>query len=86
MRRSINVDGLAFGRAVLDRDGWRCRKCGRPGRLEVDHVVPLHKGGDPFDMDNLQALCGVPCHRDKTRSENRRPETPAEIAWRRFCC
>ena len=36
--------------AVLDRDGWRCR---RVGRMEVDHVVPLDRGGDPWDMANL---------------------------------
>ena len=43
-------------RAVLDRDGWRCRKCGKAGRLEVDHIVP-DPGRDPFDMGNLQVLC-----------------------------
>ena len=31
---------------------------------ELDHIVPLHKGGSN-DQDNLQALC-VPCHRAKT--------------------
>ena len=30
---------------VFNRDGWRCRVCGRAGRLECDHVVPLHRGG-----------------------------------------
>ena len=40
-----------FRRAVLDRDNWRCRTCGRPGRLEVDHIVPLAQwGGAPFDL------------------------------------
>ena len=70
-------------RHVLDRDGYRCRKCGRAGRLEVDHVVPLKRGGAPWEEDNLQALC-KDCHIVKTRSENRRPETPAEAAWRRL--
>ena len=28
-------------RVVLERDGWRCRECGLPGRLEVDHVLAL---------------------------------------------
>ena len=70
-------------RAVLDRDGWRCCGCGRPGRLECDHVEPLQRGGDPWDMGNLQTLC-APCHVDKTRSENRRPDTPAEVEWRAF--
>ena len=30
---------------VFARNGWRCRNCGRAGRLEWDHVVPLREGG-----------------------------------------
>ena len=68
-------------RAVLDRDRWRCQKCGRAGRLEIDHVVPLDAGGAVYDMDNLQALCRG-CHIDKTAGENRNP-VPREVAeWR----
>ena len=55
-------------RLVLDRDGYRCRTCGRAGRLEVDHVRPIHRGGDMYDLSNLQVLC-VRCHIDKTRAE-----------------
>ena len=51
--------------------------------MEVDHVIPLDKGGDPWDPANLQALCRG-CHVAKTAGENRRPPTPAEAAWRRF--
>ena len=68
-------------RAVLERDGWRSRKCGRAGRLEVDHVVPLKRGGDAWALNNLQTLCRA-CHLAKTATENRRPLTPAELAWR----
>ena len=69
-------------RAALARAGWRCQKCGGiQSRLEVDHVVPLHRGGDPYSLDNLQVLCAYPCHRDKTASENRKPD-PARDAWR----
>jgi len=32
---------------------------------EIDHILPIHKGGDPFDLLNLQTLCGK-CHRSKT--------------------
>ena len=60
-----------FARTVKDRDGWRCQHCGRRGRLEVDHVVPLEAGGDPWDPANCQALCG-PCHSAKTAAENRK--------------
>jgi len=72
-------------KAVLDRDGWRCVQCGAAGRLECDHVVPLHVDPkqDPYDPANLQALCRG-CHVEKTRRENRRERTPAEAAWDDF--
>ena len=70
-------------RRVLDRDGWRCRKCGRAGRLEADHVIPLHRGGAAYDLDNLQALCRL-CHFAKTGRENRPPDPPGAEAWRRL--
>ena len=66
--------------AVLDRDGWRCCACGLYGN-EVDHVVPLDRGGAAFDFGNLQTLCRTD-HIQKTREENTRPPTPAEAAWR----
>ena len=67
-------------RRVLDRDGWRCRKCGRPGRLEVHHVVPLHQGGDGYALDNLESICPS-CHIAITVEDNRRKPSPAEEAW-----
>ena len=67
-------------RRALERDGYRCRACGRAGRLEADHVVPLDKGGAPYDPENLQALCRG-CHIQKTRGENKRPVTPEQAAW-----
>lgn len=52
---------------VLERDGWQCKLCGRdtPSMLrgttderapEVDHVVPLSKGGK-HEASNLQCAC-----------------------------
>ena len=73
----------AARRAVFERDGYRCVQCSRAGRLECDHVTPLDKGGDPWDPSNLQTLCRV-CHIAKTREENRRPLTEAEVAWRQL--
>ena len=67
--------------AVLERDGYRCKGCGKAGRLEVDHIRSLHRGGDWYDMGNLQALCR-PCHFAKTAGENRRyQKTAATEAW-----
>ena len=70
-------------RAVLKRDNYRCVDCGRAGRLECDHIRPLERepNQDPYDPNGLQALCRA-CHIEKTRRENRRPLTPAELAWR----
>ena len=69
---ATNVRSLAKWKrvrwAALERDGYRCRKCGtaRPGgSFEVDHITPLAEGGAPFDMENTQTLCR-PCHFDKT--------------------
>ncbi len=70
-------------RAVFARDGYRCTLCGRAGRLEADHIVPLDRepGQDPYDPDGLQTLCRT-CHIQKTRRENRREPTPAEAEWK----
>ena len=70
-------------REVFRRDGWRCVICGRAGRLECDHKVPLEvdPGQDPYDPNGLQTLCRS-CHIRKTSHENRREPTAAERAWR----
>ena len=69
-------------RQVFKRDGYRCRACGRAGRLECDHKIPLHRGGAEFDLDNLQSLCRA-CHIAKTAVENSRPDAE-RAAWREF--
>lgn len=43
-------------RIALRRDGYRCRWCGSPDDLELDHIVPFSKGG-ACDLDNIQILC-----------------------------
>ena len=48
-------------RHVLDRDGWRCTTCGKPGRLEVHHVRATSRGGAMWDPANLRTLCRG-CH------------------------
>lgn len=68
-------------REALDRDGWRCVKCGKAGRLQVDHIQPLREGGDGYRLDNLQAIC-VSCHIDKTWAE--RGVTLEQRRWRSY--
>lgn len=48
-------------RAIKDRDGWRCRRCGASGQaLHVHHIVSLSRGGTN-EPDNLITLCET-CH------------------------
>ena len=44
-----------------------CRTCGRAAH-DVDHIIPIRKGGARSSLDNLQALCKS-CHAKKSRSE-----------------
>lgn len=48
---------------VLSRDGHHCRHCGSPERLEIDHIVPIARGGSNH-LENLQVLCR-PCNARK---------------------
>ena len=41
---------------ILDRDHRRCRICGSTNNLEIDHIIPISKGGKTT-IDNLQTLC-----------------------------
>ena len=68
---------------VLERDGWRCRRCGRAGALEAHHVV---RGGgpDPLDPEGIITLCRT-CHLTETRRERRAGRTAAWDALIRMC-
>jgi 5-methylcytosine-specific restriction endonuclease McrA len=53
-------------RNVYQRDRYRCQYCGKvhpPSRLNLDHVVPLSKGGKT-SWENVVCSC-VPCNRRK---------------------
>lgn len=39
---------------------------------EVDHVVPIKKGGQSIGFDNHQALC-YRCHKNKSKLDNSGP-------------
>lgn len=38
--------------------------------MQIDHIVPIFKGGYAIGLDNLQILC-ITCHIAKTAAENR---------------
>lgn len=54
---------------IKHRDFYRCNKCLSIENLEVDHIIPLIKGGSN-DIDNLQTLCRS-CHCIKTKKDNK---------------
>lgn len=59
---------------VWARAEGRCAGCGRvtsfPHGFELDHIVPLHQGGEDTEA-NCQVLCAGPggCHRVKTAED-----------------
>lgn len=48
-------------RNLIERDGRKCRKCGKPGN-QIDH-----RKGNSNDLGNLQLLCAA-CHNEKTKA------------------
>jgi len=61
-------------RKIAARQDWKCANpggnCTLKGELQeydVDHVIPLLKGG-PDNESNMQALCPA-CHRKKTEND-----------------
>ncbi len=53
---------------ILKRDGFKCKLCGRKSEdgveLEVDHIIPVSKGGKTIES-NLRTLC-KDCNRGKS--------------------
>ncbi len=61
----------AARRAVFRRAGEapRYEQRGRlSARFQVDHRTPLHRGGDPYSLENLALLCSA-CHAENRRGE-----------------
>lgn len=73
----------ALRAAILERDGYRCKRCGAGGRLEVDHIEAVRTRPDlAYAPANLQALCPS-CHTGKTRLEcGHKPGAPGRDAWK----
>jgi 5-methylcytosine-specific restriction protein A len=49
-----------------------CARCLKRGAValatELDHILPLFKGGSDSDPSNKQGLCGE-CHKEKTAED-----------------
>lgn len=43
-------------KAVFERDGAKCKQCGRQDNLTIGYVIPSTNGGDN-SINNLQVLC-----------------------------
>lgn len=64
---------LARKRAMASKEPY-CAVCGgfidmsapamSPNACEVDHIVPISRGGQPYELDNLQ-LTHMRCNRKK---------------------
>ena len=80
MSRNHRYSGLAKGRAwelarqaALERDGRRCRRCSKAGRLEIHHIIPLSQNGTN-DLENLETLCRgchIEAHRPKSHEREK---------------
>lgn len=43
---------------ILARDNYTCTVCEEHHQAQqVDHIVPISKGGAPFDPNNLRSIC-----------------------------
>ncbi len=53
---------------ILKRDRHTCKSCGARApdvELEVDHIIPISKGGKELDENNLETKC-KDCNRGKS--------------------
>jgi len=63
------LDWNLIRKTAKRRDGHRCVHCGARRKLQVDHIKPIYKGGEEFNLENLQTLC-IGCHKVKTQIDN----------------
>lgn len=62
----------ALKRRVAVRDNGCCYVCGREAQddetFDLEHIMPIHKGGSKNDMDNLGLICAED-HEIKSKAE-----------------
>lgn len=72
----------SFRLKAFERDKFSCVKCGeRPtqktyegeiipdtSKLVADHIIPIAVGGEEYDLENIQTLCGK-CNKIKTKKD-----------------
>ena len=59
--------------------GFRCQECYKAGALETHHKIPVLKGGDFWNENNLKVLCRT-CHIE----EHRKKTDKQYNAWIKF--
>lgn len=64
------IDPLTIKTQIHDRMAKILKYKTPSDRLpEVDHIVPIYKGGESIGFDNHQAIC-YSCHKTKTKVDN----------------
>ena len=48
-----------FNALVYAEYGRKCYQCGTEEDIQIDHLVPVSKGGAEFDLDNARPMCGL---------------------------
>lgn len=55
-------------REIVLKSEPMCRMCKIKPATIVDHIIPIRKGGEKLNLENLQPLCHQ-CHNIKTAAE-----------------
>ena len=53
-RKNLHFSSLKW--KIFKRDNFTCQNCGSQEFLELDHIIPISKGGKE-EEDNYQTLC-----------------------------
>lgn len=56
----MGTDWSRVRRVIYERDGHICMKCGKGVKIDhfhVDHIIPISKGGDEWELSNLELSC-----------------------------